>query len=212
LVKIIAGHWKGRRIKTIEGKGCRPAMGKVRAAIFSMLDSRGINWESTRVLDVFAGSGSLGWEALSRGASQVWFLESDARVARLLREQAPGFALPGDLAPGQRVRVLLGDALRILARPAAQGFDLLFFDPPYGHDLLAAALRLAEAGGWIAPKALVCAEVEAPWDLTALDLSGFNLSGFNLLVNRVYGQTRILLWEKTTVKNGSPCTPEPSTP
>lgn len=202
MVRIIAGHWKGRRIKTAEGEGYRPATGKVREALFSMLDSRGIRWQSARVLDVFAGSGSLGWEALSRGAGQVWFLESDARAARLLREQASSFALPG-----YQVRVLAGDALRVLAKPASLDFDLLFFDPPYGRDLLVSALRLAEAGGWIAPRAMVCAEVEAGWDPAAMDLPGFAL-----LVNRLYGQTKLLIWKKITVKSISPSIQEPSTP
>lgn len=210
MVKIIAGHWQGRRIKTTAGEGCRPATGKVRAALFAMLASRGMRWEGARVLDVFAGSGSLGWEALSRGAGQVWFLESDARTARLLREQVPSFALPGC-----QVRVMVGDALRILAKPASWGFDLLFFDPPYGRDLLVAALRSAEAGGWIAPQALVCAEVEAGWDPAGMDLPGPALGprpGLALLVNRLYGQTRILIWKKTTVKSGLPSIQGPSTP
>lgn len=202
MVRIIAGHWKGRRIKTSEGEGYRPATGKVREALFSMLDSRGVRWESTRVLDVFAGSGSLGWESLSRGAGSVWFLENDARAVRLLRDQITGFALPG-----QNVRVLAGDAVRVLAKPASLAFDLLFIDPPYGRDLLMSAMHQAEANGWIAPQALVCAEVEADWDWEVMDLPGLEL-----LVNRLYGQTRILIWKKTTVKNALPFTPEPSTP
>lgn len=200
MVKIIAGHWKGRRIRTTGGEGYRPAMGKVREALFSMLDSRGVQWESVRVLDVFAGSGSLGWEALSRGAGQVWFLESDARAVRLLREQIPGFTLPG-----RKVRILAGDAMRILAKDAPQDFDLLFFDPPYGRELLIQAMALANAHGWIAPFALACAEVESGWDFTAMDLTGFEL-----LVNRLYGQTRILIWKKIFVKNVLLSIPEPS--
>lgn len=202
MVRIIAGHWKGRRIKTSEGEGYRPATSKVREALFSMLESRGVHWESTRVLDVFAGSGSLGWEALSRGAGSVWFLENDARAVRLLRDQITGFALPG-----QNVRVLAGDAVRVLAKPASLAFDLLFIDPPYGRDLLMSAMHQAEANGWIAPQALVCAEVEADWDWEEMDLPGLEL-----LVNRLYGQTRILIWKKTTAKNALPFTPEPSTP
>lgn len=202
MVRIIAGHWKGRRIKTAGGEGYRPATGRVREALFSMLDARGVCWEGARVLDVFAGSGSLGWEALSRGAGQVWFLESDARAARLLRGQIPGFALPG-----RHVRVLAGDALRILAKPAPLQFDLLFFDPPYGRDLLGAALAQAQARGWVAPQALVCAEVEA-----RVDPASLGLPGWALLVNRLYGQTRILIWKETPARSASPSTPGPSTP
>ncbi len=202
MVKIIAGYWKGRRIRTMEGQGYRPATGRVREALFSMLDSRGVHWESVRVLDVFAGSGSLGWEALSRGAGQVWFLENDVRAVRLLREQVPGFTLPG-----QDVRVLAGDALRVLAKSAPQSFDLLFFDPPYGRDMLIPALRHADAHGWVAPLALACAEVEAGWDWAVLDLPGLEL-----LMNRLYGQTRILLWKKISARNALPSIQEPSIP
>jgi len=167
-----------------------------------MLDSRGVRWEGARVLDVFAGSGSLGWEALSRGAGAVWFLENDVQAVRLLRDQIAGFALPG-----QNVRVLAGDAVRTLAKPASLAFDLLFIDPPYGRDLLMSAMHQAKAHGWIAPQALVCAEVEANLDWEAMDLPGFEL-----LVNRLYGQTRILIWEKNTAKNALPFTQGPSTP
>jgi len=202
LVKIIAGHWKGRRIRTMEGEGYRPATGRVREALFSMLESRGVQWAGVSVLDVFAGSGSLGWEALSRGAGQVWFLENDVRAVRLLREQIFGLALPG-----QNVRILPGDALRTLAKTAPQGFDVLFIDPPYGRDLLASAVRQADVHGWIAPLAVICAEVEAGWNWEVMDVFGFEL-----LVNRLYGQTRILLWKKTAPKSASPFTPAPSIP
>ena len=222
-MRIIAGHWKGRRIKTTAGEGYRPAMGRVREAVFSMLSSRGVRWEAARVLDVFAGSGSLGWEALSRGAREVCFIENEPKALRLLREQASFFA-----RPGQCVRVLPGDALRILAaapkasgqrlfrRPGDdpvdevrpyQGYDVLFFDPPYGRGLLGRTLALAHANAWIAPEALVCVEVEADADISEMELPGYELE-----TNRLYGQTRIILWKEVTAKNGSPSIPEPSIP
>ena len=196
MVRIIAGHWKGRRIKTTEGEGYRPAMGRIREALFSMLASRGVHWDAVRVLDVFAGSGSLGWEALSRGAPEVCFLESDPKALRLLRDQAPAFE-----RPGQRIRILAGDALRTLAGPPKQGgYEVLFFDPPYGRDLLVPALILARKHGWIAPDALICAEVEEAWRPAALTLPELELE-----TDRTYGQTRICIW---TTQPPSP-TPEP---
>lgn len=198
-------------------------MGKVREAVFSMLSSRGVQWEEARVLDVFAGSGSLGWEALSRGAREVCFIESDPKALRLLREQVSSFSRPGQL-----VRVLPGDALRILAAspkssgkrvfrlsvddptceaPPNQGYNVLFLDPPYGRGLLGRALALAHAHGWIAPKALVCVEVEADADVTEMELPGYELE-----TDRLYGQTRIILWKKITARNESPSIPEPSIP
>ncbi|WP_045220144.1 16S rRNA (guanine(966)-N(2))-methyltransferase RsmD [Desulfonatronum thioautotrophicum] len=185
MVRIIAGHWKGRRIKTTEGEGYRPAMGRTREAVFSMLASRGVCWESARVLDVFAGSGSLGWEALSRGASKVCFLESDAKALRLLREQALAFE-----RPGQTIRILAGDALRTLDKsPRQPGYEVLFFDPPYGRDLLVKALALAIRHGWMAPDALICAEVEKQWTPSSLPHPELALQ-----TDRTYGQTRICIW------------------
>ncbi|GAB6057393.1 16S rRNA (guanine(966)-N(2))-methyltransferase RsmD [Desulfonatronum parangueonense] len=222
-MRIIAGHWKGRRIKTTEGEGYRPAMGRVREAVFSMLSSRGVQWEDARVLDVFAGSGSLGWEALSRGAREVCFIESNPKALHLLREQASSFS-----RPGQIVRVLPGDALRILAAPPKssdkrafrysddgptgearpdQGYDVLFFDPPYGRDFLGQAIALAHANGWVAPEALVCVEVEADADVTQIKLPEYELE-----TDRLYGQTRIILWKKIIARNGSPSIPAPSIP
>lgn len=153
-----------------------------------MLASRGVHWDAVRVLDVFAGSGSLGWEALSRGAPEVCFLENDPKALRLLRDQAPTFE-----RPGQRVRILAGDALRTLAGAPRQarpgGYGVLFFDPPYGRDLLAPALALARNHGWIAPDALICAEVEEAWTPAALTLPELELE-----TDRTYGQTRICIW------------------
>lgn len=201
-VRIIAGQWKGRRIKTTAGEGYRPAMGRVREALFSMLAARGAVWEGMRVLDVFAGSGSLGWEALSRGARQACFLESDAGAVRLLHEQRALFGLNG-----QQARVLVGNALRVLAKPCTQPHDLVFFDPPYGRDLMLPALSLALARGWIAPQAFICAEVEASWSpLTTPPRECI------LETDRLYGQTRIIIWKPTFAKNGSPSTREPLTP
>jgi 16S rRNA (guanine966-N2)-methyltransferase len=202
LVKIIAGAWKGRRIKTAAGKGYRPAMGRVREALFSMLVSRGVRWEQCRVLDVFAGSGSLGWEALSRGAVEVCFLENEPKVLRLLREQIPLFS-----GSGQRVRVMAGDALRTLSRKPGQGYDVLFFDPPYGLDLLCRAMTLAHENGWVAREGLVCAEVEAGWSPELLKLPEFALE-----TDRFYGQTRILIWKQTSARNVSPSIQVPSIP
>lgn len=201
-MRIIAGQWKGRRIKTTAGEGYRPAMGKVREALFSMLAARGLCWEGARVLDVFAGSGSLGWEALSRGARQVCFLENDAAAVRLLHEQRLLFGLGGEQA-----RILAGNALRVLAKPSRQPHDLVFFDPPYGRDLLLPALNMALARGWIAPQAFICAEVEASWSPLTTPPRECVLE-----TDRLYGQTRIIIWKPTFAKNASPFIPEPLIP
>ena len=85
-MRIISGRLGGRRIRTVEGEGYRPAMGKTRESLFSMLTSRGVVWEGARVLDLFAGSGSLAFEAVSRGAALAVLVENSAAAARCLAD------------------------------------------------------------------------------------------------------------------------------
>jgi 16S rRNA (guanine966-N2)-methyltransferase len=182
-MRIIAGRYGGRVLKTGQGAGYRPATGKVRGAVFSMLEARGLVWDGLRVLDVFAGSGSLAVEALSRGAAQAWFLEKDARAARLIAENLRSLGL----APSS-FRVLCKDALAVLSRPPEQRFGLAFVDPPYGQGLLVPALDNLAQKQWMEPGGLVVAEVEA-----GLALTSPVAPGLETLTDRLYGQTRILL-------------------
>ncbi|MFP4071423.1 MAG: 16S rRNA (guanine(966)-N(2))-methyltransferase RsmD [Desulfovibrionales bacterium] len=183
-MRIIAGEFRGRNIHTVSGPGYRPATSKVRQAIFSMLESRGVQWSGTRVLDLFAGSGSLGLEALSRGAEEVWFVEKSRRAVESLRRTL------SDLKVRQnRFRVAAQDLFTLLRHPAHDPFHVVFIDPPYGKDLLLPALKLALAGSWIGSETLVLAETEAD-----LVLDPQAVPKLELLVNRTYGQTRIYLW------------------
>lgn len=199
-MRLIAGEYGGRGVRTVEGPGYRPATSKVRQAVFSMLEARGVSWEGLRVLDLFAGSGSLAFEALSRGAAEAWLLDKNPRAVAAIK----GTIADLKIAPA-RVRVLPGDLLKTLARPAADSFHLVFVDPPYGQDLLIPALEKALAGGYVAPGGLVLAEVEA-----RLDVAGRIPSQLIPQADKLYGQTRILLWQHTIPD--SPSTPAPSTP
>lgn len=199
-MRIISGEYGGRSIRTVEGPGYRPATSKVRQAVFSMLEARGVCWQGARVLDLFAGSGSLAIEALSRGADEAWFMDKNPRAVAALK----GSLADLGVAPG-RVRVLNVDLLKALARPAQAPFDLVFVDPPYGLDLLPPAMEKAVRGGWIAAGALVLAEVEA-----RCDFEGRLPAQLIPQTDRLYGQTRILLWQNSTP--GSQSTPEPSIP
>ncbi|MDP3426738.1 MAG: 16S rRNA (guanine(966)-N(2))-methyltransferase RsmD [Humidesulfovibrio sp.] len=199
-MRIIAGTYGGRSIRTVEGPGYRPATAKVRQAVFSMLEARGVDWTCARVLDLFAGSGSLGIEALSRGAPTAWFVEKNPRAADCLRGSLRDLAVPGT-----RFRVFQADLLKLLARPAKDAFDIVFIDPPYGLDLLPPALLRAVRGGYIAPDAFVLAEVEA-----RADFEGQVPAQLIPQADRLYGQTRIMLWQNKTPD--SPSIPEPSIP
>lgn len=128
-MRIVAGTARGRRIEAPDGDAVRPTGDRVREAMFNSLNSLGAVARAS-VLDLFAGSGALGMEALSRGAAHATFVERDPRVIGVLRANLErlGFAEPAELVPG--------DALEYLRRRdrAAGGFDLILCDPPYGFD------------------------------------------------------------------------------
>jgi 16S rRNA (guanine966-N2)-methyltransferase len=188
-MRITGGDYKGRVIRTSEGEGYRPATSKVREAIFSMLGARGLRWPESRVLDLFAGSGSLGIEALSRGAGLAWFVEKDRRAAGLIGDNLRG------LGPEpSRWRVLVRDVMAVLERETPQEFDLAFIDPPYGKGLLGPALAGLLRRGWLAPGGLILAEVENRLN-TDEAAAGLPL---DRLAERDYGQTRIYLWKRST--------------
>ena len=185
-MRVIAGRYKGRVLKTGQGPGYRPATGRVREAVFSMLEARGVRWAGCRALDLFAGSGSLAVEALSRGAAYVCLVEKSPRLAALIRDNLRDLG-----APPAAWRVEARDVESFLRVPPAAPFDVVFIDPPYGHALLAPALRALLAKNWLAPAGFVLAEVE---DKAALP-DETALPGLELVVNKLYGQTRILLWQ-----------------
>lgn len=199
-MRIIAGEYGGRSIRTVEGPGYRPATAKVRQAVFSMLEARGLCWEGTRVLDLFAGSGSLAIEALSRGAAEAWLMDKNPRAVAAIKDSLADLKV----SP-QRCRVMSVDLLKALARPAQAPFDLVFVDPPYGLDLLPPAMEKAVRGGWIADGGFVLAEVES-----RCDFAGRIPAQLIPQTDRLYGQTRILLWQNTIPDSQS--TPAPSTP
>lgn len=141
-MRIIAGEWRGRRLHVPPGVETRPTADRVRETLFSMLASRLGAFESLRVADLFAGSGALGLEALSRGASLACFVENDPKAAAAIKANA------SQLGALDRVQILGGSAL---ALPRSEPFDLVFADPPYAAGSGTAAVRAAAAAGWLAP-------------------------------------------------------------
>lgn len=159
-MRIVAGRFGGRPLAGL-GKGdaaaqLRPTSDRVRESLFSMLEGGryGDPIDGARVLDLFAGTGALGLEALSRGAAHVTFAESGRKALGLLRANI------STLGAGGETRILASDARRLPAPDAPA--TLVFLDPPYGRDLGAPALVAALAAGWIAPGALVLWEEDAP--------------------------------------------------
>ena len=158
VLRIIGGSWRGRKLRFPAAPLIRPTPDRVRETLFNWLAGR---IEGARCLDLFAGSGALGLEALSRGAAEVTFVERDAQAVHALRALLAEWGAPA-------ARVERADALRFLAG-TPRPFDLVFLDPPFGAPLLAAAAS-ALAGGWLAAEALVyveCAARAAPPPLPA---------------------------------------------
>ncbi|MCC5861000.1 MAG: 16S rRNA (guanine(966)-N(2))-methyltransferase RsmD [Gammaproteobacteria bacterium] len=147
VLRIIAGHWRSRRLRLPADAALRPTPERVRETLFNWLAPR---LAGARCLDVFAGSGALGLEALSRGAASCVFLEQSPTSARALRDTLA-------LLEAQGADVLETDALGWLAR-AAGHHDLIFLDPPFDSPLLAEALGLIEARGLLAPAGRVYLE------------------------------------------------------
>ncbi len=151
MTRVIAGTAGGRSLRTPPGSGTRPTSERVREALFSALDARGAV-RGARVLDLYAGSGALGIEAASRGASDVVLVESDRRAAEVAAGNTRDLRLP-------RVRVVRREVLAHLGTAPSQRFHLVLLDPPYdlGEEALAAVLaRLAD--GWLAEDAIVVVE------------------------------------------------------
>ena len=141
-MRIIAGEWRGRVIEAPPGQATRPTADRVRETLFSMLASRLGSFDDLRVADLFAGSGALGFEALSRGAAHSTFVESDARASAVIRRNAEKFGA------SNRVQTLGGSAL---ALPASGPFDLIFADPPYATGSGSAVAAAVSKAGWLAP-------------------------------------------------------------
>ncbi len=175
-MRIIAGKWRGRRLASL-GKGddaarLRPTPDRVRESLFSMLQAKGLV-EGARVLDLFAGTGALGLEALSRGAVCATFVESGRVGKRLITQNIQDLKAESEL---------LGEDVTRLRARQGECFDLVFLDPPYGKELGEKALVRAAGGKWLAANAHIVWEEGSPKTAP---------SGFDLLEHRQFGGTFI---------------------
>ena len=154
VLRIIGGTWRGRKLRFPDAADIRPTPDRVRETLFNWLGAR---TPGARCLDLFAGSGALGLEALSRGAAHVTFIDADEAAVRELRARLAEWHAQG-------AQVKRADALRYLGG-LPEPFDIVFLDPPFASGLLAPAAGLLAARGWLAPGALVyveCAAREGP--------------------------------------------------
>lgn len=182
MTRIIAGAARGRRLAVPPGDGTRPTGDRAREGLFSALESEFGGMSGLSVLDLFAGSGALGLEALSRGAEKVLLVEADRRVTRLIAQNLATVDLPG-------ARVVADRAERAVAggTPEEAPFDLVLLDPPYAvadADVVTILTGLAD-GGWLAPEAVAVLERSArdadfPWP-----------AGYKATRTKTYGEARM---------------------
>ncbi len=150
-MRIVAGQWRGRKLAAPEGMETRPTADRVRETLFSMLVSRLGSFDGLRIADVYAGSGALGLEALSRGAAFACFVEQDPRAIAAIRANVDS------LDAAKQVQILSRSAQSL---PSQQPFDLIFADPPYARGSGSAALGHILDGGWVADGSWICIETE----------------------------------------------------
>ncbi len=148
-VRIIGGQWRGRLIRFPDAQGLRPTSDRVRETLFNWLQ---FDLHGCRVLDLFAGSGALGFEAASRGAAEVVMIEQTSRVAAQLQQSV-------EELQAEQVRIVRGDGVGYLADSQDKAFDVVFLDPPFNKDLLAPALSALHDGQLLNPGALIYIEM-----------------------------------------------------
>jgi 16S rRNA (guanine966-N2)-methyltransferase len=178
-MRIVAGKFRGKALLSPEDESIRPTADRVREAVFNILASRmGPNLDGKRVLDLFAGTGALGLEALSRGAAYVVFVDIGAEARGLIRDHIEAFGAGGI------TKLLRRDATQLGPAGSIRPFDLIFLDPPYGKGLGEQALVSARDGGWLAPGAVIVLEESRD---VAVDLP----PGFVLDDRREYGAAAV---------------------
>ena len=179
-LRIIAGQWRGRKLVAPAGDATRPTADRTRETLFSMLVSRIGDFEGLTVADLFAGSGALGLEALSRGAASCLFVEQDAAALRALRANI------ANLQAQSQTEVRAGSVLAL--GPARAPLDLVLLDPPYGTGAGQVALDKLNRLGWIGPATWISLE-------TAYDEVP-QVKGLEAVADRKVGRARLTLFRK----------------
>lgn len=180
-MRIVSGKFRGRSLKGPSSNAVRPTSDRLRESIFNILvHAYADPISGARVLDLFAGTGALGLEALSRGAEYALFVEEAAEARALIRENVEMLALTG------ATRIFRRDAARLGNMGPMQPFDLVFCDPPYGQGLAEKSLVAARDGKWLVPSALIVVEEAVK--------AGFKApEGFDELERRAYDDTEIVI-------------------
>lgn len=181
-MRIVAGKFKGKALASPKGQETRPTSDRVRESLFNILEHGidGFEIEGTRVLDLFAGTGALGLEALSRGAKHCLFIENSAAARGIIRDNVEALSLTGNTSVWRRDATTLGPA------GSSDACDLIFCDPPYGKGLGEQALAGALENGWVKPGAIAALEERSGADVEIP-------AGFLEIDRRTYGDTQIVV-------------------
>ena len=179
-MRVVGGRLRGRVLATPKSQAIRPTADRLREALFNILvHAYGDPVAGARVLDLFAGTGALGLEALSRGAAFALFIDDVAEARALIRENVEALGLGG------MSRIFRRDATKLGAAHPVEPFSLVFLDPPYRQGLAEKALVSAQAGGWLTPDALIVVEEAAA--------AGFKApAGFEESERRRYDDTEVV--------------------
>jgi 16S rRNA (guanine966-N2)-methyltransferase len=179
-MRIVGGRLRGRTLAAPRTRDIRPTSDRLRESLFNIL---GHAYDdpvtSARVLDLFAGTGALGLEAMSRGAAFALLVDDGAEARALIRENVAALGLGGV------TKILRRDATKLGVAHPIEPFSLVFLDPPYGRGLAAPALSAARGGGWLAPDALIVVEEAADARFAAPD-------GFTEIERRRYDDTELV--------------------
>jgi 16S rRNA (guanine966-N2)-methyltransferase len=176
-LRIVAGNWRSRLLKIADVPGLRPTSQRIRETLFNWLDPR---IQGARCLDLFAGTGALGLEALSRGAAETVFVETSAKALSALRKNV-------NILEANGASVVAASAFDYLGQGAAGKFDVIFLDPPFAEDMVEKACRLVEQSGVLRRGGLVYIEEQKSRALPELP------EGWTLLKERTAGNVRYAL-------------------
>ena len=184
-LRIIGGIWRGRKLKFPPAETLRPTPDRIRETLFNWLQA---DVPGSRCLDLFAGSGALGFEAASRGAAETWLVERNAATAKLLADNIR-------LLETQRVSLHRSDAIELLGTTAspfdiARPFDIIFIDPPYNANLVTECCDLLELGHWLSDRAKIYVEHAARDDAVRVPADWVNLK------SKVAGQVAYQLFSR----------------
>lgn len=185
-MRIVGGEFRGRNLVAPGSRDIRPSSDRLRETLFDILSHRhGDHLVGARVLDLFAGTGALGLEALSRGAAFTLFVEDSVAARGLVRRNIETLGLTG------RTRIFRRDATRLGDAGTVSPFDLVFVDPPYGRGLGQEALAAAAAGAWLKPGALCILEESGKAVVGAID-------DFTELERRTVGDSQLVFLRAPT--------------